>query len=131
MYLGQKELVRLAAEAIDMGYTKATLKPRPDRNDDGTYDRDPLHRVIRQVTGCKYYVYFRRDSPVASAYKVPVQHIIHTLGMSELSGDALKGCHIHGYWLTNDMMVKAERAIADDKKGDARRARLAVGDYAA
>ena len=130
MYLGQKELVRMAAEAISMGYTKQTFVPRPDKNDDSTFDRTPLRRVIRQVSGCKYYVYFREDAPVASAFKVPVQDIIHTLGKQELSGDTLKVCYTRNFFLMTWMLEKADRAIQADTDGQNRRARLAVGDYA-
>ena len=104
MYPGQKELVKMAAEAIDMGYTKLTFAPRPDPNDESTFDRTPLHRVIRQVSGCKYYVYFRKDIPVASAFQVPMQDIVHTLGKPELSADALKVCFTHGLFLMKWMM---------------------------
>ena len=125
MYLGQKELVKLAAEAIDMGYTEETFAPRPDPNDASIFDRTPLHRVIRQVSGCKYYAYFRRDLPVASAFQVPVQDIIHTLGKQELSADTLKVCFIQDW-----MVKKAERAVADDTEGKNQKARLTLGDYA-
>jgi hypothetical protein len=118
MYLGQKELIKMAAEAIDMGYTKETFAPRRDLADPSIFDRAPLHRVIRQVTGCKYYVYFRRDVPVESAFRVPMQNIIHTLGKQELSADTLKVCFIHGL-----------KAVAKDQEGGNPKARLTLGDY--
>ena len=113
MYLGQKELIKMAAEAIDMGYTRETFAPRRDPADPSIFDRTPLHRVIRQVTGCKYYVYFRKDVPVDSAFRVPMQDIIHTLGQQELSGDTLnlKVCYINKLFMTQWMRVKAGRAV--------------------
>ena len=75
-------------------------------------------------------MYFRKDVPVDSAFRVPIQDIIHTFGQQELSGDTLKVCYINGLFMTKWMRVKAERAVEKDQTGSNPRARLTIGDYA-
>ena len=74
-------------------------------------------------------MYFRKGVPAESAFRVPIQDIIHTFGPQELSGDTLKVCHINGLFLMKWMRVKAEVAVERDRAGNNPKARLTIGDY--
>ena len=134
-YQHNRFCVAIVHQAVQMGYTSEWFaSDKTLYTEEGPQARVPLQKVLHAATGCKYYAYFREDTPVSSGCThIDISHIIHGMSPTDVTTEFAKICLAQGVRLHPNLVEKGKKGLAVEE-GQARGAhpvRITSSDYAA
>ena len=133
-YKHNKFCIEVVHQAIRMGYTvKWFDSDKSLLTEEGPQARTPLQKVLHAVTGCKYYAYYRKESPTNfGCTHINISHIIHGMSPSDVTTEFAKICLAQGIWLHPTLAEKGKRGMAaeESQTRSAHPLRITASDYA-
>jgi hypothetical protein len=133
-YKHNKFCIQVVHQAIRMGYTPKWFdSDKTLLTEEGPQARIPLQKVLHAVTGCKYYAYYRTESPTSfGCTHINISHIIHGMSSSDVTTEFAKICLAQGIWLHPTLAEKGKRGLATEESQakSAHPLRIKASDYA-